>query len=225
MLDRLLLNGKVNHASVSERRRSSGWGLGVSDEQADQVELIPPPDIADFKACKDAPTLHRLRQVSNLHVTDGTDPARIATNTGRSVAGRLMLRPIRPAVARGTPFASILLPHWHNNSVDSICLPALCRPINFEGCLFVGKAMLWTKGVPTEPRHLFQGQRRKSSITVQGRFKRPVVMNHFVAGPEFTRPFVNLPAQWFVEGVLLRVRLLPMSYVCRAHAMYDSMYL
>ena len=32
-------------------------------------------------------------------------------------------------------------------------------------------------------------------------------MSHFVTGPEFTRPFVNLPAKWFVEGVLLRVRL------------------
>lgn len=30
-------------------------------------------------------------------------------------------------------------------------------------------------------------------------------MSHFVTGPEFTRPFVNLPAKWFVEGVLLRV--------------------
>lgn len=84
--------------------------------------------------------------------------------------------------------------------------PATCRPIHFEGSLFVGKAMLWTKGVPSQPKHLFKGQRRKSSVTIQGRFKRPVVMRHFVTGPEFTRPFVNLPAKWFVEGVLLRVR-------------------
>ena len=65
--------------------------------------------------------------------------------------------------------------------------------------------MLWTKGLSTQPKHLFHGQRRKSSFTVQGRFKRPVVMNHLVTGPEFTRAFVNLPARWFMENVLMRV--------------------
>lgn len=141
--------------------RASDFGLGVSDEQADQVELTRPPSMADFQGFPDAPALHRLRQVSGLRVTDDTDPSRIPTNTG--------------------------------------------RPVHFEGDLFTGKAILWTKGVPSQPKHLFKGQRRKSSITVQGRFKRPVVMSHFVTGPEFTRPFVNLPAKWFVEGVLLRI--------------------
>ena len=56
----------------------------MSDEQTDQVELISPPSAADFQGFPDAPTLHRLRQVSGLHVTDDTDPARIPTNTGRS---------------------------------------------------------------------------------------------------------------------------------------------
>ena len=64
--------------------RPSDYGLGVSDEQTDQVELLRPPSAADFQGLPDAPTLHRLRQVSGLHVTDDTDPARIATNTGRS---------------------------------------------------------------------------------------------------------------------------------------------
>lgn len=86
------------------------------------------------------------------------------------------------------------------------------RAIHFEGSLFSGMATLWTKGVPSQPKHLFKGQRRKSSITVQGRFKRPVVMSHFVTGPEFTRPFVNLPAKWFVEGVLLRVSSAPAGH-------------
>lgn len=89
-----------------------------------------------------------------------------------------------------------------------------CRPIHFEGSLFKGKAVLWTKGVPSQPKHLFKGQRRKSSITIQGQFKRPVVMSHFVTGPEFTRPFVNLPAKWFVEGVLLRVN--SQMFCCRS---------
>lgn len=66
--------------------RPSGFGLGVSDEQTDQVELMRPPSEADFQGFPDAPTLHRLRQVSGLHVTDDTDPLRIPTNTGRSAA-------------------------------------------------------------------------------------------------------------------------------------------
>lgn len=66
--------------------RPSDYGLGVSDEQTDQVELLRPPSAADFQGLPDAPTLHRLRQVSGLHVTDDTDPARISTNTGRSAA-------------------------------------------------------------------------------------------------------------------------------------------
>ncbi len=63
--------------------RPSDFGLGVSDEQTDQVELVRPPRIADFEGFPDAPTLHRLRQVSNLRITDGNDPARLETNTGR----------------------------------------------------------------------------------------------------------------------------------------------
>lgn len=141
--------------------KPSGFGLGVSDEQTDQVELERPPGIAEFESFSDAPTLHRLRQVSDLQITDATDPYRIPTNTGRAIP--------------------------------------------FEGSMFTGCAMLWTKGAPSQPKHLFSGQRRKSSITIQGRFKRPVVMNHLVTGPEFTRGFVNLPARWFVEGVLMRI--------------------
>lgn len=68
--------------------RASDFGLGVSDEQADQVELTRPPSMADFQGFPDAPALHRLRQVSGLRVTDDTDPSRIPTNTGRS-AGNL----------------------------------------------------------------------------------------------------------------------------------------
>jgi len=51
------------------------------------VEFLQPPGVADFEGFPDAPTLHRLRQVSDLHITDGSDPDRIATNTGRYCAG------------------------------------------------------------------------------------------------------------------------------------------
>lgn len=65
----------------------------MSDEQTDQVELIRPPSAADFEGFPDAPTMHRLRQVSDLHVTDDTDPDRIPTNTGRSAANLSVVQP------------------------------------------------------------------------------------------------------------------------------------
>ena len=46
---------------------------------------MQPPGVADFEGFPDAPTLHRLRQVGDLQFTDGSDPDRIATNTGRYV--------------------------------------------------------------------------------------------------------------------------------------------
>ena len=80
-----------------------------------------------------------------------------------------------------------------------------CRPIPFESDLFSGSAVLWTKGLPTTPEGLFQGQKRKSAITIQGRFKQQVPMLNVISGPEFSRPYKNLPAIWFVEHVLLAV--------------------
>eukprot|EP00891_Asterochloris_glomerata_P002197 jgi/Astpho2/2197/Aster-03187 len=79
------------------------------------------------------------------------------------------------------------------------------EPIHFESDLFSGCAVLWTKGLPTTPEGLFQGQKRKSAITIQGRFKQQVPMVNVISGPEFSRPYKNLPAIWFVEHVLLAV--------------------
>lgn len=108
-----------------------------------------------------------------------------------------------------------MLPCHTAQCTSTISLCNLFRCIHFEGSLFKGKAMLWTKGVGSQPAGLFKGQRRKSSITVQGRFTRPTVMSHLVSGPEFSRAFVNLPAKWFVEGVLMKVTLcMPCS--CRS---------
>ena len=128
-----------------------------------------PPGFAAFEGFSDAPTLHRLRQVSDLKLTDGSEPHGVATNTGRYCAGiGHWLMSILPLTTAG---------------LELIWLTT-CRPIHFDGNLFTGCAMLWTKGVPSQPGRLFHGQRRKSSITVQGRFKRPVVMSHLVTGPE-----------------------------------------
>ena len=47
-------------------------------------------------------------------------------------------------------------------------------PFEFESDMFAGRVMMWVKGLPTAPRDLFKGKRRRTRITVQGRFKRPV---------------------------------------------------
>jgi hypothetical protein len=79
------------------------------------------------------------------------------------------------------------------------------RPMEVESNLFKGRMLLWTKGLKTTPEGLFDRQRRKSAITLQGRFKQRLEMENVVSGPEFERPYQNLPARWFVEGVLLRI--------------------
>ncbi len=80
-----------------------------------------------------------------------------------------------------------------------------CRRIEFETPLFKGCAVIWAQGLPTTPEGLFEGQRRKTSITIQGRFKRELDFEDVVTGQEFGRPAQNLPAKWLVETVLIKV--------------------
>ena len=69
----------------------------------------------------------------------------------------------------------------------------------------MGCAVIWAKGVPSTPAQYFEGQRRKTVMALQGRFKRPVSVEDLVTGQEFARPPRNLPAKWLVEKVLIRV--------------------
>ena len=80
------------------------------------------------------------------------------------------------------------------------------RRIEFETDLFKGCVCVWVLGVPSAPPGLFAGQRRKTAVVVQGRFKRPLRAEEVVTGQEFGRQPRNLPAKWLVETVLVRVR-------------------
>ena len=60
--------------------------------------------------------------------------------------------------------------------------------------------------MPSAPKDLFEGRRRKTSITIQGRFKHELAFDDVVTGQEFARPAQNLPAKWLVETVLIRVK-------------------
>ena len=75
--------------------------------------------------------------------------------------------------------------------------------------LFQGCAVVWVAGLPSAPKGLFEGRRRKTSITIQGRFKRELAFDDVVTGQEFARPAQNLPAKWLVETVLIRVEPAP----------------
>ena len=81
----------------------------------------------------------------------------------------------------------------------------LCRRIEFETPLFKGCAVIWAAGLPSAPEGLFEGRRRKTSITMQGRFKQELAFEDVVTGQEFARPARNLPAKWLVETVLIKV--------------------
>lgn len=59
-------------------------------------------------------------------------------------------------------------------------------------------------GAPDPAAAMFKGRQRRTLVTVQGRFKRPVPLDDLVTGQEFGR-VENLPAAWFVERVLLKV--------------------
>ena len=45
------------------------------------------------------------------------------------------------------------------------------EPIDFESDMFAGRVMMWVKGLPSAAPDLFKGKRRRTRITVQGRFK------------------------------------------------------
>ncbi len=81
-----------------------------------------------------------------------------------------------------------------------------CRRIEFETPLFKGCAVIWAQGLPSTPKGLFDGKRRKTSITIQGRFKQELAFEDVVTGQEFGRPAQNLPAKWLVETVLIKAR-------------------
>ena len=59
-------------------------------------------------------------------------------------------------------------------SSDASALRLQGAPIDFETDLFTGRVAMWVKGLPTAAPDLFQGKRRRTRITVQGRFKRPL---------------------------------------------------
>ncbi|KXZ48705.1 hypothetical protein GPECTOR_26g608 [Gonium pectorale] len=75
--------------------------------------------------------------------------------------------------------------------------------IRLESELFSGELLVFVRGLPNTPVHLFAGKKRASWVAMQGRFKAPLSLDSVVTGQEFSRPFRRLPAAWFVEHVLI----------------------
>eukprot|EP00798_Chlamydomonas_sp_ICE-L_P007723 gene7723-894_t len=93
------------------------------------------------------------------------------------------------------PMPQAPIPRLRLNSLDS--------PIDFESDLFKGKAYAFIKGLPTTPPGLFDSRKRLSWLCIQGKFKEALPFNTVITGQEFSRPFLGLPAPWFIEKVLL----------------------
>ncbi|KAK9907705.1 hypothetical protein WJX75_008523 [Coccomyxa subellipsoidea] len=79
------------------------------------------------------------------------------------------------------------------------------RRIEFETEVFRGCVVISAKGLSSSPDGLFAGERRKTSITIQGCFKADLAVEEVVTGQEFERRPKNLPAMWLVEKVLIRL--------------------
>jgi hypothetical protein len=164
----------------------------VQEEQAEQAEqqaLAVPPRAEQFDGWPDAPLLLRAAPLPDQRILDGK-PAALRVNDGRRGAIHECCHPCRV---------------WHHASANDVCETLVRRRIQFETDLFRGCAVVSVLGVPSAPARLFQGQRRKTAVTVQGRFKRGVSAEDLVTGQEFARQPRNLPAKWLVETVLVRV--------------------
>lgn len=72
--------------------------------------------------------------------------------------------------------------------------------------MFKGSIVIWIRGLQTSREDLFGKKQRRSSLTIQGQFKKDVNLDDLCTGQEFFRPARNLPAQWLVESVLIKVK-------------------
>ena len=70
----------------------------------------------------------------------------------------------------------------------------LSSPLEFETDLFVGRALVLVRGLPSTPAGPFDGRKRRSWMIVQGRFKRAVSCDALVTGVDFARP-LRLPGK------------------------------
>ncbi|KAI8468383.1 MAG: hypothetical protein J3K34DRAFT_523009 [Monoraphidium minutum] len=75
--------------------------------------------------------------------------------------------------------------------------------VHIESDLFVGKMLLYVRGLPSSHEPYFAGKKRRSVLMFQGRFKRPVGVDQLVTGMEYDRPYKNLRGCWLMEKVVL----------------------
>ncbi|BDA45974.1 hypothetical protein COCOBI_08-0660 [Coccomyxa sp. Obi] len=127
--------------------------------------------------------------------------------------------PDAPMLLRAAPIHSLRLQEGANPCAIPINTG---RSIEFETELFQGRAVIWAQGLGSSPEGLFAGERRKTSITVQGQFKEDPLLEDVVTGQEFERPLHNLPATWLLDNVLIKLakRINPSMDIGRLSAPY-----
>ena len=132
------------------------------------------------------PASHRVASLTCLvdaaaepPLADGVAEASSSGDSWRPTLQQCEAAPSAPVLLTAVPGCSgqrILSQH------DPHCLPVNTgQPIELETPLFSGRACVWVKGLPGAPEAVFEGRRRQSLVTLQGRFRRPVPLDDLVS--------------------------------------------
>jgi len=127
-------------------------------------------------------------------------------------SGSTSKQPPTPGEMAESPDAPLLMRPKKGNSypiytnlADGAVPLNIGRRLHFESESFKGCVVVWVQGLPNSPPDLFANRNRKSSITVQGVFRRPSGLDDICTGQEFSRAPTNLPPKWLVESVLIKI--------------------
>ncbi|KAL3134569.1 hypothetical protein ABBQ38_006409 [Trebouxia sp. C0009 RCD-2024] len=74
-------------------------------------------------------------------------------------------------------------------------------PMCCESDMFEGHSKFWAAGLSSTPDHRFQGQKRKTWLVVQGRFKQPLPFDSVLSGQCFSGPLQHMPASWLTSMI------------------------
>lgn len=163
---------------------------------------------ADLESLRDEPATPQAVEAAAAGVGSSSSNA---GDSWRPSQQEVEASPSSPVLVAANP----QLPYQHILSGDPNRLPVNNgSPIEFESPMFSGRACVWIRGLPGAPDALFAGRRRRTLVTVQGRFRQAVPLDDLMTGQEFAR-VEHLPPKWLVEGVLLKVAraLTPSSQV------------
>lgn len=174
----------ITHSCSSKDSSSSDRSVDIGSPKNNRNRSLP-----------GTPALHYDDDdlTSSSDDDDPSAPSASAFKGGRDSPGLLRLKPGVGQRLTG-----------QNHDPARLALNNVDGPIEFESEGFVGRAAIWVKGLPSSPPDLFKGKRRRSRLSIQGRFLKRTCMEDVITGQEFSRA-TNLPAKWLVDQVLIKL--------------------